>query len=346
MLPLAAIGHEPPSYVNLVTAPRATDEATAPRSSTSSSSTAAARRCAARRTRRPSTASAAAPASTRAPCGGGRRPGLRLALLGPDRRGADAAARGHARASARRAAVPLLALRRLPRGLPGRDPAARPAGARAPRRSGPARRAPPSAPHGGPGRSPGRARAATARLRGQPRSGACSRASCRLPPPGSARTTRCPKSTPVRSMRAGPSSSGTGVIEQFLGPSPPGAASRAACRPPGRAQHGRGAARGVRGADGLPLGGRRARRRARPREPGRPGRARARRCRHHRGRAGHRGDRHAGADLRRGTGPRRRAAARRPHHRCSRPTGSSPTSDGARTRLRGRRATACGDHRS
>ena len=146
----------------------------------------------------------------------GRRPRLRLGLLGPDRRGADAAARGDAARAGPRAAVPELALRRLHRGLPGRHPAARPARARA-RRGGAGRRVEraPSAPPGAPGRAPGRARAATGRRARRLAGPLLARV---LPAAAAwgARTRRCRRSTRGRSTRAGPRSSARRVIEHFL----------------------------------------------------------------------------------------------------------------------------------
>ena len=131
LLPMAAIGQDASTYVNLVTGPRGPGEVDGPEElhlivldggrgalrGTEFEEALHCIRCGACLYSCPMWRSV-----------GGQAYGSPYS--GPDRRGHHAAARGHARRALQRAAVLLLALRSLPRGLPGRDPAARPAGAR------------------------------------------------------------------------------------------------------------------------------------------------------------------------------------------------------------------------
>ena len=121
ILPMAAIGDDAAGYVNLITGPRRADEADGPEElhlvilDGGRSAAAGHRRRGGARLHPLRRLPLLLPDVAQR-----GRPGLRLALLGPDRRRADAAARGHAGRALQRAALPLVDLRLLPRGLPGR----------------------------------------------------------------------------------------------------------------------------------------------------------------------------------------------------------------------------------
>ena len=171
-LALAAVGRELPSYVSWLAGParrrRRRPRGVRRRRARQRPLGASARATSARS----STASAAAPASTPARSTPGRRPRLRLGLLGPDRRGADAAAARHAPDEGRKLPSPRRSAARAPRRARWASRCTTcwcATARRRPRR--PARRAA-SAPPGAPGRARGRARGSTAPRRGPELAGA------------------------------------------------------------------------------------------------------------------------------------------------------------------------------